>query len=77
MSAPKPEYTVTWREKGKRQQEGPFTDFLQAEGRARTLSREHRTPILIETVVRRICARWENDTQTLARVLHLEIGSDL
>jgi hypothetical protein len=31
----------------------------------------------IETVVRRICARWENDTQTLARVLHLEIGSDL
>lgn len=76
MSAPKPEYTVTWREKGKRQQEGPFTDFLQAEGRARTLSREHRTPIYITSVVHCFHARWEGEKQTLGMAMHLPIGEE-
>jgi hypothetical protein len=77
VSAPKPEYTVTWREKGKPMRKGPFRDYLVAEQEARALSRQHRTPILIESMERCIHARWEGDTQTLARSVHVPVGSEL
>lgn len=70
-------YTVTWREHGKPQSDGPHSDYLQAEGRAKAVSMRIHGPVQIEERARVVHARWEAGKQTLSHTMTLTRGMEL